>query len=165
VRILLTLMILLIVAVQMLSGEDMSPLWVETLLITLAHYFTSRRFINLPTKFIPDLEKAGYLEPEINPLYLPRHSIRIIIVSTFFFVGATLFLLDQMNPISWMILAAVIPYLAGIVFKAARACKRNLTACHQSGGAMLRHCWCSDLWAPRRFFTFLGCRLLIRGMM
>ena len=91
VRALLTLLVLLIVAVQMLSGEEMSPLWVETLLITLAHYFTSRRFINLSPELIPDLEKAGHLEPEINPLYLPRHSIRIVIVATFFFVGIPCF--------------------------------------------------------------------------
>jgi len=120
VRALLTLMVLLIVSVQMISGPDISPLWVETLLITLAHYFTSRRFVNLPTDVIHNLEKSGHLEPETTPLYLPRHSIRIIIVFTFVTVGALSLFSNQLNPKSWTILAAVIPYLVGIVFTAAR---------------------------------------------
>ena len=98
VRALLTLLVLLVIAVQMLSGEEMSPLWVETLLITLAHYFTSRRFGNLPTDVIHNLEKSGHLEPETTPLYLPRHSIRIIIVFTFVTVGALSLFSNQLNP-------------------------------------------------------------------
>jgi len=84
---------------------------------TISHQDDSLIF---PLSSYPDLEKAGYLEPETNPLYLPRHSIRIIIVATFFFVGTSVFFLDRMNPNSWVILAAVIPYLIGILLKAAR---------------------------------------------
>lgn len=84
---------------------------------TISHQDDSLIF---PLSSYPDLEKAGYLEPETNPLYLLRHSIRIIIVATFFFVGTSVFFLDRMNPNSWVILAAVIPYLIGILLKAAR---------------------------------------------
>ena len=126
VRALLTLLVLLIVAFQMLTEKEMSPLWIETLLITLAHYFSSRRFIHLSTDRITEFEESGILEPETNPLYMPRHSIRIIIAGTFFVVAALLFLLDRTNTDSIKILLmAVIPYFLGYSLKAARPWVQN----------------------------------------
>jgi hypothetical protein len=47
VRALLTLLIVAVVLVQVARGREVELLWTETLMIALAHYFTSRRFIRL----------------------------------------------------------------------------------------------------------------------
>src|SRR5262249_36360605 len=44
VRALLTLLIVAVVFVQVARGHQIEALWTETLMIALAHYFTSRRF-------------------------------------------------------------------------------------------------------------------------
>ena len=44
----LTLMIVAVVMAQLVRGQEVELLWTETLMIALAHYFTSRRFIKLP---------------------------------------------------------------------------------------------------------------------
>jgi len=83
VRALLTLLIVAVVVVESLRGHALPELWSETLLIALAHYFTSRRFIGLQGSTLAQLESQGLVEKESNPLYLPRHSIRAIIVLAF----------------------------------------------------------------------------------
>lgn len=93
VRALLTLILVAVVITRMLRitaaapGEELGPqdnlLWVEALLIALSHYFTSRRFVELPPDVLRQLEDDGVLERERQPLYLPRNSIRIIIVGAF----------------------------------------------------------------------------------
>src|SRR5215471_7312168 len=62
VRALLTLMIVAVVAVEVARGREFEVLWTETLMIALAHYFTSRRFIHLPVVVLRRLEEDGYLE-------------------------------------------------------------------------------------------------------
>ena len=52
VRALLTLLIVAVVLVQVARGRDVEPLWTETLMIALAHYFTSRRFLRLTPEVI-----------------------------------------------------------------------------------------------------------------
>ena len=48
IRALLTLMIVAVVIAQMVRGGEIHLLWTETLMIAMAHYFASRRFIRLP---------------------------------------------------------------------------------------------------------------------
>src|ERR1700722_13575475 len=81
VRALLTLLVVAVVIVQVGRGQEVGPLWTETLMIVLAHYFTSRRFVNLSPDVMRRLEAEGHLETESNPLHLPRHSIRVILAA------------------------------------------------------------------------------------
>jgi hypothetical protein len=116
VRALLTLLIVAVVIVQVGRGLAVELLWTETLMIALAHYFTSRRFINLPPEMIRRLTEEGQLEPEAHPLFLPRHSIRAILILAF--VGLAVYLYQQnrlFQSESLSILGVVFAYLLGIV--------------------------------------------------
>ena len=90
VRALLTLLVVAVVIVEVIRRHEVEPLWTETLMIVLAHYFSSRRFITLSPELVRRLEGEGKIEVESNPLYLPRHSIRAIIVLAF--VGLAIYL-------------------------------------------------------------------------
>src|SRR5262245_44180752 len=83
VRALLTLLVVAVVVAQVARQKEIEPLWTETLMIALAHYFTSRRFVHLPQEAIRHLEREGHIEIERNPLYLPRHTIRAVILLAF----------------------------------------------------------------------------------
>jgi hypothetical protein len=61
------------------------------MMIALAHYFTSRQFVNLPPELVRHLEAEGHLEEEANPLYLPRPSIRACILLAFVGLAAYLY--------------------------------------------------------------------------
>jgi hypothetical protein len=45
VRALLTFLIVAVVLVQLARGRDVETLWTETMMIALAHYFTSRLLV------------------------------------------------------------------------------------------------------------------------
>jgi hypothetical protein len=116
VRALLTLLVVAVVIVQVIRQREVEPLWTETLMIALAHYFTSRRFINLTPDLIRRLEAEGHVEVESNPLYLPRHSIRAIVVLAFAVLAIYLFReqrLFEFHALS--ILGVVSAYLLGIL--------------------------------------------------
>jgi len=121
VRALLTLPIVAVVIAQVARNRELEPLWIETLMITLAHYFTSRRFINLPPEVIRRLEAEGLVECEGNPLYLPRFSIRALIVLAF--VGLAVYAYQQgrlfdLHTLS--ILGVVAAYLLGILVRSVK---------------------------------------------
>ena len=118
VRALLTLLIVSVVIVQVVRGKEVEPLWTETLMIALAHYFTSRRFIDLAPDVVKHLEAEGHLEIESHPLALPRHSIRALLVLAF--VGLAVYLHSEhklFEPQSLSILGVVFAYLLGIVVR------------------------------------------------
>jgi hypothetical protein len=111
-------MILAVVVVRVIRGRDADVLWTETLLIVLAHYFTHRRFVNLPTPVLRRLEDEGYVEKEPHPLYLPRNSIRVIVVLTFIGLAVYLYRADQMDrPEALSILGVVAAYLVGVLVR------------------------------------------------
>ena len=93
IRAILTLIVVAVVitrlarGVDILAGSDAARdydlLWVEALLIALSHYFTTRRFVELPPDVLRQLESDGIIERERQPLYLPRNSIRLIIIGAF----------------------------------------------------------------------------------
>ena len=83
VRALLTLMVVAVVVLELSRGREVGILWIETLLIALAHYFTSRRFVALSPVVRRRLESEGVLQEERHPLFLPRHSIRTLILGAF----------------------------------------------------------------------------------
>ena len=119
VRALLTLLIVAVVLVQVARGREVEPLWTETLMIALAHYFTSRRFIRLAPEAIRRLEAEGAVEAESHPLYLPRHTVRVAL--TLAFVGFAVYLYrdDRLfQPAAVSLLGVVFAYLLGILARA-----------------------------------------------
>jgi hypothetical protein len=122
VRALLTLIILAVVIVTVARGQEVESLWTETLLIALAHYFTSRRFLYLSPEALGRLESEGVVEKEANPLYLPRHSIRISVVLAFTGLAVFLYREDRLvTPQALSILGIVFAYLLGVVWRGGRA--------------------------------------------
>jgi hypothetical protein len=116
VRALLTLLIVSVVLVQVARGQEVEPLWTETLMIALAHYFTSRRFLRLSPDAIRRLEAEGLIEGESHPLYLPRHTIRAVLMLTF--LGFAVYLYQQkqlFQPTALSLLGVVFSYLLGIL--------------------------------------------------
>ena len=91
VRALLTLHIVAVVVANLARNRPVDVFWTETLLIALAHYFTSRRFVSLSPAVIERLQQEGTLDREQQPLYLPRHSIRLLIIAAFVGLGAYLY--------------------------------------------------------------------------
>lgn len=83
VRALMTLIVVAVVTHGIVRSQPVDPLWTETLLIALAWYFTARRFLSLPPGTLDRLQQEGLIEQEQNPLYLPRHSIRVLIIVNF----------------------------------------------------------------------------------
>jgi hypothetical protein len=118
VRALLTLIVLAVVLCNVARGSadrNFDPLWTQTLLIALAHYFTSRRFISLPSDVLLSLERGGAIEREQHPLFLPKNSIRAIIVLSFIGLAVYLYrenrLLNNLPALS--LLGVVFAYLLG----------------------------------------------------
>jgi len=116
VRALLTLLIVAVVLVQVARGKEVEPLWTETLMIALAHYFTSRRFIRLAPDAIRRMEAEGQVEAESHPLYLPRRTIRAVLMLTFLGFAIYLYRQNQLfEPAALSLLGVVFAYLLGIV--------------------------------------------------
>lgn len=115
VRALLTLIVVAVVVVNIASGQkDLDVIWVETLLMALAHYFTSRRFVDLPNDVRLRLEEEGILEDERHPLFLPKHSIRLLLIGSF--VGLAVYLYQQnrlWEPRAITLLGMISAYLLG----------------------------------------------------
>ena len=116
VRALLTLIVVGVVVTKFARGGQPEMLWIETLLIAMAHYFTSRRFVSLPPAVMQRLEQEGVIEKERQPLYLPRNSIRTIIIGAF--VGLGIFLSREQRlfePSAIALLSMVFAYLLGAI--------------------------------------------------
>ena len=118
VRAILTLFVVLIVTLSVARGHDIDLVWTETLLIALAHYFTSRRFVALPPDVLARIQREGVLEQEGNPLFLPRHSIRLLIVGSFIALGVYLYRQNRLwEPRAVSLLGIVFAYALGAIVR------------------------------------------------
>ena len=118
IRAILTLMTVVFITVQTARGERVGLLWFESLMIVLAHYFASRRLVQMSPDLRARLTREGVLEAEPNPLYLPRHSLRLLIIASF--VGLAAYLWRQgriLDPVAVPIFIAVGSYFLGIGFQ------------------------------------------------
>lgn len=119
VRALLTLTVVAVVVVNLaFKYDDLDVIWVETLLMALAHYFTSRRFVELPKQVRLKLEQDGILEEEQHPLFLPKHSIRLLLIGSF--CGLAFFLYKEnrlWEPRSATLLGMIFAYLLGTMLR------------------------------------------------
>jgi hypothetical protein len=115
VRAILTLLILAVVVHEVVLGRQVAVIWTETLVIALAYYFTYRRFASLPREVIIRLEREGALPRESNPLWLPRHTIRILIILTIGALGAYLYREKRLlEPQVITIFGTALCYLLGV---------------------------------------------------
>ena len=87
VRALLTLMVVGVVIQAVIRQQPLDIIWTESLMITLAYYYTSRRFVSLPPEIIQRLQQEGVIETDQHPLFLPRHSIRFLLLAAFAAMG------------------------------------------------------------------------------
>ena len=122
VRALLTLILVAVVVTRMARGADVAAeqdlLWVETLLIALSHYFTTRRFVDLPPDALRQLEDEGVVERERQPLYLPKNSIRVIIIAAFGWLTYYLYSTGQLfEHHAAGLISIMAAYLLGSVFR------------------------------------------------
>jgi hypothetical protein len=116
IRALLTFLIVGVAIVQIVRGQSVELLWTETLMIALAHYFTSRRLISLSPEVITRLTAEGQIQAEARPLYLPRHSVRAILVLAFAWLAVYLYQQHRLaDPQAISILGVVAAYFLGIV--------------------------------------------------
>ena len=119
IRALLTLLVVGFIVAQTVQNAKIGLLWSETLMIMLAHYFTSRRFIELPRELREQLEAEGKIPQDRHPLYLPKHTIRGLIILAF--AGLAWYLYREgrlFEKESLAILGPVAGYFLGILFKA-----------------------------------------------
>jgi hypothetical protein len=118
VRALLCLVVLAFLVLQTARGVRVDVVWNEALMIMLAHYFTTRRFVPLSSDLRAKLEATGEIEPDENPLHLPKHSVRILMIAAF--GGLAIYLHDQQRlfePQSLSLLVSVGAYLLGITVR------------------------------------------------
>jgi magnesium-transporting ATPase (P-type) len=116
VRAYLTLLVIAVIVMEAIRGRRLDLVWSETLMIVLAHYFTSRRLIDLPADVMQRLQAEGHIDRETNPLYMPRHSIRTIIVLAFVGLALYLYHAERINdPNVQPILVTVFAYMVGVI--------------------------------------------------
>lgn len=119
IRALLTLMTVGFIVVQTARGVRVGLLWFESLMIVLAHYFAHRRFVPLSATMRERLKAEGLLEDDVNPLHLPKHSLRTLIVLSF--VGLAIYLAHAgrlLDPVALPVFISVGSYFLGIGFGA-----------------------------------------------
>lgn len=153
VRALLTLTCVAVVVVNTARGQDLDLFWVEALLISMAHYFTSRRFVSLPPAAVKRLENDGILERESQPLFLPRGSIRALIIAAFVGLGVYLYQNDRpafFSPKVMTLLGLVSAYFLGAIVRAIG----TFFARFRSGPP-------SRWWADTRALVVLGAMALV----
>ena len=116
VRALLTLIVVAVVATKMVFHRTLDTIWIETLMIALAHYFTSRRFVTLSPEVMRRLEDDGALDRERHPLYLPKNTIRFAIIAAFVGLGIHLYREQRLfEEKTITLLSMVFAYLLGAI--------------------------------------------------
>lgn len=115
VRALLCMIIVSFLVLQTARGVRVDVVWSEALMIMLAHYFTTRRFVPLTHELRARLEATGEIEPDEGPLYLPKHSVRVLLIAAFVGLGLYLHANGRLfETQSLSLLVSVGAYLLGI---------------------------------------------------
>jgi hypothetical protein len=118
VRALLALLVVGRVLRETLAGRPIGVLLSEALLIILAHYFASRRLLDLPEATWRRLEAEGVLEAEPSPLWLPRYSVRLLIVAGFAVTALILWWQGRLlEPGAFANIGLFAAYLAGVLYR------------------------------------------------
>ena len=114
VRALQTLIVVGVICTDIVKGLDIKAVWAVTLMVALAHYFTARRYVQLPPEMIRKLEDSGIILKEPLPLYLPRGTIRFLILGSFIGVAAYQFQQGRLTqPSTFSIFVTLFAYFAG----------------------------------------------------
>lgn len=151
VRALLTLFIIAVVTLSVANGREIDLLWTETLLIALAHYFTSRRFIDLPPHVLKRIKDERLIDDERHPLFLPKHSIRILFVASFVGLGVYLYRENRLlEPRAVSLLGMVAAYVLGGVVRGVGGWFGRRSEAKPSG-----------LWGDLRAIIVLGAVVLV----
>lgn len=118
VRAILALTIVGIVIYQLLFGIEVGLLLSETLMIVLAHYFASRRSVTVALPGAAGTEAPAAAADAENPLWLPKGSIRLIILAGFGFAMLVLLLQGRLfDPAAVGTVALLFAYLGGILVR------------------------------------------------
>jgi hypothetical protein len=118
IRAILALTIVGITIHQLLTGASVGLLLSETLMIVLAHYFASRRIIKLPPDLQKRLEAEGVIGADEQPLWLPRGSVRFIILTAFAFAIIVLLLQGRLFDYNTIgTIALIFAYLGGVLMR------------------------------------------------
>ncbi len=118
VRALLCLVVVAYVVMQTARGVGVTVVWHESLMIMLAHYFTTRRFVPLSNELRKRLEESGEIDRDANPLYLPNGSVRVLIVGAFAGLGMYLYQTGRLfETQSLPLIVSVGAYLLGTLAK------------------------------------------------
>ncbi len=118
VRALLCLIVISFVVAQTARGIGVAVVWQESLMIMLAHYFTTRRLVPLSKELRSRLEESGQIDREANPLHLPKHSVRVLIIAAFVGLGVYLYREGRLfETRSLPLLVSVGAYLLGTLAK------------------------------------------------
>lgn len=118
VRALLTLIVVGVTCTDIIKGLSIEAVWAETLMVALAHYFTSRRFVQLPPETLRKLEDDNVIPKEPLPLYLPRGTIRFLILGSF--IGVAVYQYRQgklAEPSTFAMFVTLLAYFAGTTFR------------------------------------------------
>ena len=119
VRALLTLMLVFYICVKLLMQLDIRNLWMEALVIAVAHYFTARRQATLPASMRRDLIRLELIDGDEHPLGLPQNSIRTIIFLCFAGLCVTLAIAgNPLNDNALSLLLALVAFICGNVVRA-----------------------------------------------
>ncbi len=122
VRALVALTVIAVYLMQTLGGQVAGLLLSESVLIVLAHYFASRRMLAVSPQNMQRLREQGLLEQETNPLWLPRNSVRLLILGAFTAAFVVLLWRGELFRIEvFDNLFLVLAYLVGTVFQYLRA--------------------------------------------
>ncbi len=122
VRALLCLVVVSFIVAQTVRGVGVAVVWHESLMIMLAHYFTTRRFVPLSKELRARLEESGEIDRDANPLHLPNYSVRLLIIAAFAGLGVYLYRQGRLfETQSLPLLVSVGAYLLGTLAKAVLA--------------------------------------------
>jgi hypothetical protein len=121
VRALVALTIVAVFALLTLGGTSAGPQLSEAMLIVLAHYFASRQLVTVPKALRQQLQAQGLVQEEPSPLWLPRNSVRLLILACLLATLVILLLRGQLF-LSGVLdnLVLVSAYLLGVVVQLLR---------------------------------------------